>query len=447
MNHVVELSRSASFIPAIILFATASIVAQTGTYSLSDSLIASSPTQPGVDLSPDQGTSIAIAKNGNTVLSGAPYWGRTINPARRSTINPGAGLLWTYQSGSWSHQVLNAQQMFENAHVGASVALDTAATTALLGAPNDSSGKGSVVVMIRNDNTWSQQAKLTMPNPSGSFVYCLSQSCRFGSAVALSGDGNTALIGVPNADDSYIDGLSAGKFFVFTRSGTTWSQQTIDMPSNAIGKAYLGSSVALSHDGNTAIIGGLNDDRARGAAWVYTRDNQQAWTQRTKLVGSLDAAGAQFGYSVALSGDGSVAAVGAASSGDSGATYVFGSGDAGVTWTQNARLIATDDLPVPYGAWEPPQGASVSVADGVGSYAIAVGGLNTDTLSTGATWVWEKQTPPQGTNYVSTKLPKGDIPYKRPQGRRVVISGDGSVVLSADGESNSLYVYRRDAQQ
>src|SRR5690349_492175 len=62
-----------------------------------------------------------------------------------------------------------------------------------------------------------------------------------------------------------------------------------------------GDSVALSGDGNTAIVGGQGDNDAAGAAWVFTR-SAGVWTQQAKLVGT-DTVGAPFqGASVSLSG-------------------------------------------------------------------------------------------------------------------------------------------------
>lgn len=73
--------------------------------------------------------------------------------------------------------------------------------------------------------------------------------------------------------------------------------------SDAIGSAYQGCSVAISADGNTAIVGGYFDDGGQGAAWVYTRSNG-VWTpQAGKLIGAGNVKTAGQGYSVALSAD------------------------------------------------------------------------------------------------------------------------------------------------
>src|SRR5208283_6069052 len=124
-----------------------------------------------------------------------------------------------------------------------------------------------------------------------------------GRSVALSGDGNTAIVG--GAEDSSI----VGAVWVFTRLNGVWSQQGSKLVgTDAVGKALQGYSVALSYDGNTAIEGGYNDSGQVGAAWVFTRSNG-IWTQQgNKLVGTGVVGGSAFqGFSVALSGDGNTA--------------------------------------------------------------------------------------------------------------------------------------------
>ncbi|HEX7679608.1 MAG TPA: hypothetical protein VF713_15860, partial [Thermoanaerobaculia bacterium] len=101
-----------------------------------------------------------------------------------------------------------------------------------------------------------------------------------GQSVALSADGNTAIVG------GVVDG-SSGAAWVWTRSGGVWSQQSAKLVgSGAAGNASQGQSVALSADGNTAIVGGGFDNSQAGAAWVWTR-SAGVWTQQgAKLVGS-----------------------------------------------------------------------------------------------------------------------------------------------------------------
>ena len=90
----------------------------------------------------------------------------------------------------------------------------------------------------------------------------------FGDSVAVSADGDTALIGGPEDNDL------VGAAWVFTRQGSTWTQQGPKLTaSDESGQGQFGSSVALSGDGNTALIGAHDDkgwgrrgcSRARGA--------------------------------------------------------------------------------------------------------------------------------------------------------------------------------------
>jgi hypothetical protein len=104
---------------------------------------------------------------------------------------------------------------------------------------------------------------------------------------------------------------SLGAAWVFTRSGSTWTQQGEKLTgTNEIGEGDFGWSVALSGDGNTALIGGLSDNDYVGAAWVFTRSGS-TWTQQgEKLTGTNEIGAGFFGWSVALSGDGSTALIG-----------------------------------------------------------------------------------------------------------------------------------------
>jgi FG-GAP repeat len=198
-----------------------------------------------------------------------------------------------------------------------------------------------------------------------------------GYSVALSATGDTAIVG-GWGDNSYV-----GAVWVFTRSrGGVWSQQGSKLVStDAVGPAYQGYSVALSADGNTAIVGGANDDSGVGAVWVFTRSGD-IWTQHGGKLVAADATGhAHQGYSVSLSNDGNTALVGGAfDAGNTGATWVWTrSGD---TWTQQGgKLVGAGAV----GLAE--QGTSVALSrDGT---TAVVGGPH-DNYGIGAAWVWTR---------------------------------------------------------
>jgi hypothetical protein len=100
-----------------------------------------------------------------------------------------------------------------------------------------------------------------------------------GMSVALSADGNTAVVGGP------YDNRSTGAVWVFTKSGAVWTQQGSKLVgTGAVEPGRQGTSVALSADGTTAVVGGPYDDAFIGAVWVYTVKHG-IWTQQAnKLV-------------------------------------------------------------------------------------------------------------------------------------------------------------------
>jgi hypothetical protein len=118
-------------------------------------------------------------------------------------------------------------------------------------------------------------------------------------------------IGATNDDPSTAPAkpFAVGAVWVFSRSGAVWSQQSKLVASDAVGNALQGSSVSLSADGDTLLVGGMRDDQLIGATWVWRR-NSGRWTPFGKLVGSLVVGIAGQGASAALSADGSMALVG-----------------------------------------------------------------------------------------------------------------------------------------
>jgi hypothetical protein len=283
------------------------------------------------------GYSVALSADGNTALIGGP------TDAAVGSYD-GAAWVFTRSGSSWTQQAkLTDATNDAGAYFGDSVALSADGNTALIGGPGDSlvaTNDGAAWVFTRSGSSWTQQAKLTdTTNDAGA---------GFGYSVALSADGNTALIGGP------VDSLVAtndGAAWVFTRSGASWTQQAklIDAMSNlgatADAGAEFGYSVALSADGNTALIGGPSDSLVAtddGAAWVFTRSGS-SWTQQARLTDDTYDAGAYFGDSVALSADGNTALIGglydAAVAANDGAAWVFTR--SGASWTQQAKLTDT----------------------------------------------------------------------------------------------------------
>jgi hypothetical protein len=311
-----------------------------------------------------QGASVAVSADGNTAIIGGP----------RDDSNVGATWVFTRDStGAWTQQgnKLVGSDAVGTPFQGTAVALSADGNTAIVGGNGDNSSAGAAWVFSRDSNgVWTQQGgKLVGAGASA--------NASQGSSVALSADGNTAIVGGP------VDNLFQGAAWVFTRDGTgAWSQQGGKLTgSGAIGIPSQGIAVALSADGNTAIVGGSSDNSTLGALWVFTRDGAGAWTQQgNKLVGAGAVGNAQQGFSVALSADGNTGIVGGPRDNTFiGAAWVFRRSGAGV-WTQfGQKLVGTG------AAGNARQGTSVALS-GDGSTAL-VGGVG-DNLLAGAVWVF-----------------------------------------------------------
>ena len=226
-----------------------------------------------------------------------------------------------------------------------------------------------------------------------------------GVSVALSADGNTAIVGGLN------DNFGIGAAWVYTRSAGVWSQQGGKLiGTGAVGPAQQGRSVTLSADGNTAVVGGLYDYGGVGAAWVYTR-SAGVWSQQgSKLVGTgaTDGySGAQQGYSVAVSADGNTAMVGGnRDAGNTGAAWVF-TRSGGVWSQQGGKLVGSG------GVGSPEQGYSVALsADG--NTAIVGGPFDNGAYAIGAAWIYTRSGgvwSQQGAKLVGTR-DVGSFPFQ-----------------------------------
>jgi hypothetical protein len=306
----------------------------------------------------------------------------TVGSLRNSLINgkvPSAPL--TSIAANWTEmQKLLASDGTAVDAFGWSVSLS--GDTALIGAIGDADnglGAGSAYVFTRTGSTWTQQAKLLPPDGG--------QGYWFGDSVSLSGD--TALIGEPYDAQQ---GCNSGSAYVFTRTGTTWMQQAKILSSDGAGGDNFGCSVSL--DGDTALIGapGDNDNGdISGSAYIFTRTGT-TWTQQTKILASDGASYSKFGCSVSLNLD--TALIGAywgdGNEVDSGSSYVFIR--TGTTWIQQAKLLASD------GAADDLFGYSVSLDKDtalIGAYADddndASSGSAYVFIRTGTTWAQQQK--------------------------------------------------------
>ncbi|MDN5004867.1 WD40 repeat domain-containing protein [Bradyrhizobium sp. GCM10027634] len=340
--------------------AFAAIAAAVPAVSQSNSELGSKLVGTGAVGPSEQGWSVALSGDGNTAIVGGIVDNKLT----------GAAWVFTRTNDVWTQQgsKLVGSNVVGQAGQGISVALSADGNTAMVGGPYDNLHAGAAWAFTRSGDVWIQQgSKMVGTGAVGNAAQ--------GSSVALSADGNTALIG-----GSY-DNLKAGAAWVFTRSNGVWTQQGKMVGTGAVGNAAQGSSVALSADGNSAIVGGPSDDSYAGAAWVFVRSDGVWRQQGNKLIGTGAAGKAGQGFSVAMSADGNTAIVGGlGDDANTGAAWIYSRTEA--TWSQqSSKLVGSRAV------GEAKQGHSVAMsADG---RTAVVGGIG-DNSYNGAAWAYRR---------------------------------------------------------
>jgi hypothetical protein len=386
-------------------------------------------------------------------------------------------------------------------HTGNSVAISADGNTMAVGSHQESSGargingnqnnndayaSGAVYVFTRTANGWAQQAYIKASNAG--------QSDNFGSTVALSTDGNTMAVAAlwESSNSRGVNGNQnddslpqAGAVYIFSRTGSTWTQQAYLKASNTgrppvPGNAedwgdgdQFGFTVALSGDGNTAAVGAISEDstgaginnnqfqgddsaNSAGAVYVFVRTGAN-WSQQAYVKAANSEAGDLFGYNIGLSADGNTMAVagydedGSPRSpngipdnrrGGSGAIYVF-MRDAS-NWRQSAYLKGSRS--------EQGDSLGYSVAISHDGNTIAAGTADEDcyipgvnaspcdndrasNTSTGAAYVWVRT----GNNWTEQAYIKHSNPGLEDWfGARLAMSGDGNTLAISAALEDSI---------
>ena len=382
-----------------------------------------------------QGVSVSISSDGNTAIVGG------------YSDNSGIGAAWVFtrNGGVWAQQgaKLVGTGVVGNASQGYSASLSSDGNTALVGGAYDNNGAGATWIFTRSGGVWTQQGSKLVGTGA------LGQAYQ-GSSSSVSSDGNTAIIG------GYNDNNGAGAAWIFTRSGGVWTQQGPKLVgTGAVGSADQGTSVSISSDGNTAIVGGDYDNSIAGAAWIFTRSGG-VWTQQgPKLVGTGAVGSADQGYSVAISSDGNTAIVGGDNdNGGAGTAWIF-KRNGGVWTQQGSKLVGTGAV------GQASQGISVSISSG-GNAAI-IGG-NNDNNGAGAAWIYMDAPPnlrsvndmtsdPGGTVVIDWDKSILDVlvstvvtEYWVWRGIRAVLAPFNAVVLSREEYLKSLAKHEVSAQ-
>jgi FG-GAP repeat len=324
------------------------------------------------------GFSVALSSDGNTALVGGPG------------DNGGVGAVWVFKrvSGTWSVQEkltapnIVGEEEIGAGNFGASVALSSDGDTALIGGPEDNGEIGAAWHFTRTIFGAAYQMKEKVLG-GGEHL--------FGFSVALSSLGETALIGA-----GQIGLPGAARVYTLSNAGYFLLQAAL-VPPDEDGIGGFGYSVALSSDGNTALIGGCcdtEDGSLAGAAWVFTR-NTGIWSEQEKLHDG--APEGVFGTAVALSSDGNTALIG---------SYNENNGVGTANGVGAVRVYTRPAFTFPYSLQEvlkaPLVGPEAEIGEGVFGVSLAlsadgnialIGGSGFHGVHVGAAWLFTRSGP------------------------------------------------------
>jgi hypothetical protein len=343
----------------------------------------------GGTLTGHAGNASAISDDGNTIAIGAPHensGARGINGNQndKSVYSAGAVYVFTRRGNTVAQQAyVKASNPMEGANFGSSVVLsrdgntmavaayyESSAATGINGNQNDHSitEAGAAYIFTRSGTTWSQQAYIKASNTGNAAVGDgFAEGDQFGYSIALSSDGNTLAVGAigedsnamgVNGDQADNSANQSGAAYVFTRSGSTWSQQAYVKSSMNRPNVLFGYSIGLSANGDTLAVAEYDADRGKGALYVLTRAGGM-WSHQERIQADNAENGDSLGYSMAISDDGNTIAAGAADEDclkpginpagcdkdqptdtSSGAAYVFVRN--GSAWTQQAFIKSSN---------------------------------------------------------------------------------------------------------
>lgn len=289
-----------------------------------------------VDQGDSFGASLALSADGSRLVVGAPGEDSgAFGPNAADDNNlPGSGAAYVFARqapasaqragdlvrvpSAWAQEAfLKPTSRQSNGRFGYSVGMSEDGRSVAVGSIRASVFQGGVSVFEEVTGQWAETAVISQPDP---------RAGGFGLALAMSGDGKTLVIGAPEEEQS-------GAVYLFQRESVNWVQQarlsspaSPDAPADA--KQLFGEALALSRDGRVLAVGAPGDVRTFGGVFADLPPGNNSWTRDVGAVHVYKKVGADwvpdayikasnsaseqfFGQSVALSGDGTLLAIGA----------------------------------------------------------------------------------------------------------------------------------------
>jgi len=323
------------------------------------------------------GQSVAVSGDGTRVVVGAH--------AKNSSTGA-AYVFLRNANGTWTQeQKIVPNDPTSGSAFGYSVMISIDATRIVVAAPSKTvtvSSQGCVYVFSRSGTTWTQEQRIVASDPA--------TGDDFGISASFSTDMTRMAVGADLKTGSV---SSQGAVYVFTRSGTVWSQEQKLLIADPLASDKFGFSVSLDATGTRFVAGAQGKATSAGAAYIFLRSGV-TWAQEAKLLPADPTNNSFFGYAVASNSDCTRCVIGAyaktVTQSTQGAAYIFNRNTTTNVWTQEQRLVATD------AAAADSFGYSVAIqADGVRAFIGARTKSGVSGVNQGAAYMFLRNT---GTN-------------------------------------------------
>ena len=234
------------------------------------------------------GRSVAISGDGQVVAVG-----QDIN---NQNLDKGPVYIYKRSGDSWV-QIGNGLQGAERSKFGHSLSISKNGEILAIGAPSEGTGKVYIYKLVNSN--WQQIGSAISGEKSGD---------EFGFSVSISDDGNIVAIGARFSDQN---GTNAGSVKIYRNNGGSWSQYGGTIKGDKQFD-YSGKSVSLSSDGSTVAIGANGgshggNNHQEGKVKIFNIENN-TWKLKGEIIG--ESANDEAGFSVSLSSDGSIVAIG-----------------------------------------------------------------------------------------------------------------------------------------
>ena len=220
---------------------------------------------------------------------------------------------------------------------GMSSAVSGDGTRVIVGSPSNTNGgsqgpnAGAVYIYTYSGGSWDAGTKIQPSDISGGPPESPHSGDYFGNSVAMNSDGTKFIVGANRARRDLVGTDATGVAYIFTYNGTSWIQEGRLSNSALLSQDFFGESVAMNSDGTRVIVGApqarwaTNNTNMVGGAYIYTYDGS-SWGSEVHLQAGNKGTNDYYGFSVAMSGDGTKIVVGAYKEDyhtDSGAVYIY----------------------------------------------------------------------------------------------------------------------------